>query len=82
MRWGSNPRRLSHQILSLARLTAPEPMLICSRSESNRRPMAHKTIALTTELQELREVGFEPTKAMPPDLKSGPFDRSGTHAYL
>ena len=44
--------------------------------------MAHKTIALTTELQEhLHEVGFEPTKAKPPDLKSGPFDHSGTHAY-
>ena len=23
-------------------------------------------------------VGFEPTKAKPPDLQSGPFDRSGT----
>lgn len=25
-------------------------------------------------------VGFEPTKALPPELKSGPFDRSGTPA--
>gem|GEM_PF-5573102 len=25
-------------------------------------------------------VGFEPTKASPPDLKSGPFDHSGTPA--
>ncbi len=23
--------------------------------------------------------GFEPPKAKPPDLQSGPFDRSGTH---
>jgi hypothetical protein len=30
----------------------------------------------------LHEVGFEPTKAMPPDLKSGPFDRSGIHAFF
>ena len=27
-------------------------------------------------------VGFEPTKASPPDLKSGPFDHSGTPATL
>ena len=27
-------------------------------------------------------VGFEPTKALPPELKSGPFDRSGTPACL
>ena len=27
-------------------------------------------------------VGFEPTKASPPDLKSGPFDHSGTPAAL
>ena len=25
-------------------------------------------------------VGFEPTKALPPELKSGPFGRSGTPA--
>ncbi len=25
-------------------------------------------------------VGFEPTKALPPELKSGPFDHSGTPA--
>ena len=29
----------------------------------------------------MREVGFEPTKAKPTDLKSVPFDRSGIHAY-
>ena len=28
----------------------------------------------------MHEVGFEPTKHLAPDLKSGPFDRSGTHA--
>ena len=27
-------------------------------------------------------VGFEPTKALPPELKSGPFDRSGIPASL
>ena len=27
-------------------------------------------------------VGFEPTKALPPELKSGPFDHSGTPASL
>ena len=27
-------------------------------------------------------VGFEPTKALPPELKSGPFDHSGTPAAL
>ena len=28
----------------------------------------------------MQGVGFEPTKALPPELKSGPFGRSGTPA--
>ena len=56
----------------------------CSWWGSNPRPIAHKTIALTTELQELvcyfnylHGVGFEPTKHIALDLESSPFDRSG-----
>ena len=30
----------------------------------------------------MQGVGFEPTKALPPELKSGPFDHSGTPACL
>ena len=39
-------------------------------------------LKLAMKKSKMLGVGFEPTKASPPDLKSGPFDHSGTPAAL
>ena len=67
------------------------------RRDSNPRPLAWKANALSTELLPLTtknykivikafglvgRAGFEPTKAMPTDLQSAPFDRFGIFPFL
>jgi hypothetical protein len=50
------------------------------RRDSNPRPLAWKANALSAELLPQKKVGragFEPTKAVPTDLQSAPFDRFG-----
>ena len=77
--WGkdSNLRRLSQQIYSLPRLTAPEPhhfILICM---IKKRSVGRFSLSFATVKVVVGE-GFEPSKAEPTDLQSAPFDRSGT----
>jgi hypothetical protein len=54
--------------------------LLSGKPGSNRPPTAWKAVALPNELFPLNvgKEGFEPPKAVPTDLQSAPFDRSGT----
>jgi hypothetical protein len=66
---------------ALARLGMTTSPYVCSTSSCPRRPPSGswqllRWIARLTR-HAVGEEGFEPSKAMPPDLQSGPFDRSG-----
>lgn len=53
------------------------------RSDLNRRPSLYKSVALPLSYSGnmVLGVGFEPTKAVPADLQSAPFDHFGTPAF-
>lgn len=83
-RQDSNPRPSDYKSLALPTELRQLTIFWSGKRGSNPQPTAWKAVALPIELFPhcffqylVARVGFEPTKAMPTDLQSVPFGRSG-----